>query len=127
MKGALEALIHTQRGYINMNPKVLKFVKRIYIEQKRVVDFVPRGTICPVCEYLEMADPKTIRIIKTVGETRYCECLQCGCHFRAYAERENYQAKSTKAPTPSIKRIEEGAHDDNQQHKRRVKPNKRRH
>lgn len=70
-----------------MNPTILQTIKKIYFLSSRVVPYRPRETVCPVCEFLGTVDRSSVKVLKTAPDgIRYCECLKCGSHFRAFQE-----------------------------------------
>lgn len=95
-----------------MNTKYLFFLRKVYYLTSRVVPFLPRETVCPVCEYLGIVDKSSVKVIKTSNDgIRYCECIKCGSHFRAYGENsdaklekvQNLCTDAEKSVTPKLK------------------------
>lgn len=76
-----------------MNPSILRLLKTLEVQKDNLVEFTPRETVCPVCRFLGFSSVGKVKVLKTAPDgIRYCECQQCGAHFRAvgrtYAERK---------------------------------------
>jgi hypothetical protein len=57
-------------------------VQRILIARKKAVEWLGNATQCPVCEAMRLGLSE-IRVNRTAGEVRYCECRRCLATFPA--------------------------------------------
>lgn len=98
-----------------MNNKIIKVIRKIYYLTSCVVPFTPRETICPVCKFLGLTEKNSVKVLKTTSDGfRYCECIKCGSHFRAFAENQdaklekvqNLCTKEEKSVKPKAKASE---------------------
>lgn len=57
-------------------------VQRIIVARKKAVIWAGNATRCPVCEAMQLGLSE-IRVNRTDGEVRYCECRRCYATFSA--------------------------------------------
>ena len=69
-----------------MNAALLNLIRKVHYLTNCVVPYKPRETECPVCKLISTVDRNSVKVLKTVEGIRYCECLKCGSHFRAFKE-----------------------------------------
>lgn len=102
-----------------MNLAVLKLIKKVYFLTSKVVEYKPRETICPICEFLSIVEKSSVKVLKSSRDgIRYCECTKCGSHFRAYREGsskkiEKVQLNCTNSRKSVKTKSKAGKTDDN--------------
>lgn len=73
---------------VNENSRI-EIIRLVLSARKRVVQYVPGNTVCPVCEYFGLRGD--VIVASSPGQTRRCECRKCTATFTAEGpSREEY-------------------------------------
>lgn len=89
-----------------LNPRILHLLKTLETQKDNLVKFLPRETVCPVCKYLGFDSVGKVKVLKTAPDgVRYCECRQCGAHFRAIGETYS-DRKLIKSEKEKIEKVQ---------------------
>ena len=71
-----------------------KVIKAVLGSKKKVVKYISKGTLCPVCRRFGLFT--VANVSRKVGNLRYMDCSRCGCTFAAYCDDEPEKPKKPK-------------------------------